>query len=558
MASSVIEDARALAEDADLFERTLAALVASLEQSPLPPHRQRLATAHRAADLVDRTVARSDALVHALLPANDDRAREIDALAGGGDPGADLAEFYQRLAKVKDYHRKYPAQGNVRVGADRDVDFAALEQGDPEWLDKKFTGDEALGRYLDLHELHDQWNNLAPPSSSGQASAGGWKRYSYLQYLGAVTDFSLSPQLKASPAYAKYLTDLLAYLSGFYERVLPLGDLDAVLVAADADFARRWDAGLVPGWAQQAEETEEKKDGDGIWCAACQKSFTKESVYTAHLTGKKHVKAAAKLQNGSADSPSAPAAANGSASSAPPSSSSSLAALRHAKNRALALKEALVTSLLSSAPPSSASSSSTAVSEPGPLAQILADTQANTERRAALTDKERAAEIEELEAREAAEAAAAAAAKAAGPGAKAGAAADDDDEEGEGRIYNPLKLPLGWDGKPIPYWLYKLHGLGVEYKCEICSDHVYQGRKNFERHFQESRHAFGMRALGLPNTKHFHEITRIEDALALAEKLKQEGRQELSQAELTEELEDDEGNVYNRKTYEDLKRQGLV
>lgn len=31
---------------------------------------------------------------------------------------------------------------------------------------------------------------------------------------------------------------------------------------------------------------------------------------------------------------------------------------------------------------------------------------------------------------------------------------------------------------------------------------------------QESRHAFGMRALGLPNTKHFHEITRIEDALA--------------------------------------------
>jgi len=39
-----------------------------------------------------------------------------------------------------------------------------------------------------------------------------------------------------------------------------------------------------------------------------------------------------------------------------------------------------------------------------------------------------------------------------------------------------LKLPMGWDGKPIPYWLYKLHGLGVEYRCEICSDHVYMGR----------------------------------------------------------------------------------
>ena len=38
------------------------------------------------------------------------------------------------------------------------------------------------------------------------------------------------------------------------------------------------------------------------------------------------------------------------------------------------------------------------------------------------------------------------------------AAAEDSDEEDD-FVYNPLKLPLGWDGKPIPYWLYKLHGL---------------------------------------------------------------------------------------------------
>ncbi len=85
-----------------------------------------------------------------------------------------------------------------------------------------------------------------------------------------------------------------------------------------------------------------------------------------------------------------------------------------------------------------------------------------------------------------------------------------------------------------------------------------------------------MRALGLPNTKHFHEITRIEDALArkpfgymlslnapltwvlVAEKLKQEGRHEIFEQETMEELEDDEGTVYNRKTYEDLKKQGLI
>jgi hypothetical protein len=41
----------------------------------------------------------------------------------------------------------------------------------------------------------------------------------------------------------------------------------------------------------------------------------------------------------------------------------------------------------------------------------------------------------------------------------AGGGAEQDDEDENEPIYNPLKLPLGFDGKPIPYWLYKLHGL---------------------------------------------------------------------------------------------------
>ena len=64
---------------------------------------------------------------------------------------------------------------------------------------------------------------------------------------------------------------------------------------------------------------------------------------------------------------------------------------------------------------------------------------------------------------------------------------DDEEDAGEdGPLYNPLNLPLGWDGKPIPYWLFKLHGLGVEYKCEICGNASYFGRKAFDRHFQVS------------------------------------------------------------------------
>ena len=56
----------------------------------------------------------------------------------------------------------------------------------------------------------------------------------------------------------------------------------------------------------------------------------------------------------------------------------------------------------------------------------------------------------------------------------------EDDEE---KIPNPLNLPLGWDGKPIPLWLFKQYGLGIKYPCEICGNYVYMGRQAFEQHF---------------------------------------------------------------------------
>ncbi|RWS17101.1 Splicing factor 3A subunit 3-like protein [Dinothrombium tinctorium] len=125
-------------------------------------------------------------------------------------------------------------------------------------------------------------------------------------------------------------------------------------------------------------------------------------------------------------------------------------------------------------------------------------------------------------------------------------------------IYNPKNLPLGWDGKPIPYWLYKLHGLNITYTCEICGNATYKGPKAFQRHFAEWRHAHGMRCLGIPNTAHFANVTHIEDALKLWQKLKEEKQKEKFQPANEEEYEDTEGRVVNKKTYEDLKRQGLL
>ena len=124
-------------------------------------------------------------------------------------------------------------------------------------------------------------------------------------------------------------------------------------------------------------------------------------------------------------------------------------------------------------------------------------------------------------------------------------------------VYNPLKLPTGVDGKPIPYWLYKLHGLNQEYKCDICGGDVFKGRREYERHFRDSKHVNAMHALGIPSSKAFFEVTKVEEALALWQNLKNRSSGNWN-ADTQEEFEDDEGNVYNKKTYLDLQRQGLV
>nr|GMD81088.1 splicing factor SF3a60 homolog [Ipomoea batatas] len=97
-----------------------------------------------------------------------------------------------------------------------------------------------------------------------------------------------------------------------------------------------------------------------------------------------------------------------------------------------------------------------------------------------------------------------------------------------------------------------------EFKCEICGNHSYWGRRAYERHFKEWRHQHGMRCLGIPNTKNFNEITSIEEAKQLWERIQERQGLNKWRPDLEEEYEDQEGNIYNKKTYTDLQRQGLI
>jgi splicing factor 3A subunit 3 len=134
---------------------------------------------------------------------------------------------------------------------------------------------------------------------------------------------------------------------------------------------------------------------------------------------------------------------------------------------------------------------------------------------------------------------------------------DESDDEAEAHFYNPKGLPLGWDGKPIPYWLYKLHGLSVVYKCEICGNRSYWGALAFERHFFDNRHMNCLKALGIPPTRHFVYVTGVNEAIALFEKIKRSLTREVWQPG-EEEVETDDGQVMSLKTYQDLVRQGII
>ena len=107
------------------------------------------------------------------------------------------------------------------------------------------------------------------------------------------------------------------------------------------------------------------------------------------------------------------------------------------------------------------------------------------------------------------------------------------------------------------YWLWKLQGLNIAYACEICGGASYMGRRNFDRHFQEARHAYGMRCLGIPNTKHFHDVVRIEDARRLYDKLRSQLASEVFVAGHEEEWEDERGNILTRQAYEGALRSGM-
>ncbi|KAF1969649.1 hypothetical protein BU23DRAFT_512806 [Bimuria novae-zelandiae CBS 107.79] len=501
----LLEDQRNIHEE---LERLEDAIADRLLEDP-PQIRDRLARDHDVAQYLGQIEECSGRLLSIYEDVDGKQEDEVRNLTLG-DP---MESFSREIANIKAYHGKYP---NLPV---ENLE-KAYKRRSPEdhahsiaQIDSMFTGEEGFGRFFDLTTLHEQYLNLPVHQQA--------RRLTYLQYLD-VFDIFNPPQVairrdqKMSESYFQYLKALQDYLESFMCRTKPLENLDKIFAHFDKEFDEQWANDQVPGWEQNAAQAgpaggDTVMSDEGIYCSTCKKGFAKESVYEAHLTGKKHKKAAQELES----------------SATGPTTNGTSADISRFKERAVAEREFRIRKLAAA------------------MQTERSDTKVNVERKQGMTERERQQELEQLysEAPEMAN------------GANND---DDDDEDGEDKIYNPLKLPLAWDGKPIPYWLYKLHGLGVEFPCEICGNYVYMGRRAFDKHFNEPRHIHGLRCLGITSTTLFREITSIDEAQNLWRKIQQDKKKEKQTSDNVVQMEDSEGNVMPEKVYKDLEAQGLL
>lgn len=496
-------------EDVERLERTI---VKDLQNEP-SSSKDRLIQSHRVRNWTDSITALTHKLIEIYEDNDNARKDEIAALGGQTANGTNLfSAFYDRLKEIREYHRKHPA---ARV-VDGNEEYEALLKEEPVI---EFTGEEAFGRYLDLHELYNQYIN----SKFGEP-------IEYSAYLDLFSQIENIPRKKKSTRqYKEYLENLLEYLIYFFQRTEPLQDLDRILSKVVSEFEEHWAERKVQGW--ENVDLENGNASNLHTMIDLDYYSTVEELIEVGPEKLKEALAALGLKSGGTVQQRAERLfltkhtplekldkkhfAKGTRSAGQNGSIATGQDFESLKD--VAFMETKVKKLCDL------------------LSKTIEQTKENIVKKQALTYEEMAQEREEEE-------------------TQVDAESDDDDQQ----IYNPLKLPMGADGKPIPYWLYKLHGLGQEFKCEICGNYSYWGRRAFERHFKEGRHQHGMRCLGIPNTKNFNEITSIEEAQALWKDIQERQGQNKWRPDLEEEYEDKEGNIYNKKTYTDLQRQGLI
>jgi splicing factor 3A subunit 3 len=462
-----------------------------------------------------------------------------------------LKIFDERLREIRSYHARHNTRvyKRARLGnpsADGyDLASSVTQTIQPVQDGTLFNSEEIMGKYLDLKLVYE--NSVFPikhvfnkqDTSNNNDDSFGFADFLMLLSNGINTNIPEEKKLKERKKYIRFLTTLQTYLEGFLKRTQPLLKFKDVTDPGITELENDWrQTGGCEGW--EAKPAEKSMVDDSSSTAALDLAPYASAADLVKAIDGDTLKAelsrlGLKCGGTVADRAKRLFATKGTPLDKLPKkyfakTANGPTAAKNEKRVDVAKREALVMALLNQLKPT------------------LEATLRRSERRETQTLKEREKEMEEDLHGSTVE----------GPKEKAEGEEDSDSDDEDAPIYNPKGVPLGWDGKPMPYWLFKLHGLNHFYPCEICGNEQYRGRRNFETHFTEAKHAYGMKSLGIPNTKHFHGVTKIEDAQNLWKKLKGQLQQQQFDGSKDEEYEDSNGNVLSRSTYEDLARQGLL
>ena len=420
--------------------------------------------------------------------------------------------FYDKIKEIKMLN-KSGNDINHNISSDKIFNNLVSEIN----LKTLFTNEENFGKCLDLHELYHEYINIPDIFNSGnkkeeiknnninnivmKENVENIIKFDYLNYLKNIDNFKNIPvKVKKSDAYLKYLKHLSQYLKSFFIKIYPLVNFNEIQDIIDSKFEDDQEH-LGNNKTIQLNEEEKANDKKNLFCEICNKSFAKETLMDAHMKSKKHLKKLNNLNNNNNNIKIDTIQEKNKIEE------ETIRDIKYQEYQIIHYKDI--------------------------LQNIIDNTISQIHKKQTMTREELEQErLNEINMKKI-------------------------EKEDKKKIFNPKNIPMDWDGKPLPYWLYKVHGLGIEHKCEICGGASYWGRRAFEHHFQEWRHAYGMKCLRLPNTLQFKNITKIEDALKLHHKLIEDKNKTEFNPDVEEQYEDENGNVFNKKMIMDLKKQGL-
>ncbi|KAJ1677145.1 Pre-mRNA-splicing factor sap61, partial [Spiromyces aspiralis] len=238
------------------------------------------------------------------------RKKELADMSGGSE----FKEFYSRLDDIKNYHRRHPyltvepmelefvkykppadpssgdsdkKNGKAKAESEEESLAFATEQ-DYEKLETMFSGEETLGRYLDLHTQHEEYVNLKEA-----------EQIPYLRYIVEFYEFEKYPHKHKNLQYKEYVRNICEYLESFLARSNPLLDVQKLRREAITKFEQDWAAGKAKGW--ELTNDSDSQEYNELFCKACEKQFQTKATFDSHLGGRKHKKAVAKMETQGAE-----------------------------------------------------------------------------------------------------------------------------------------------------------------------------------------------------------------------------------------------------------------